>query len=185
MNTMKRFFLGIWAWITAFFTWLVSSIVALFRGRKIPLPLERAADDVDYLNSESRKYETWLGVVQRLAVLVKGSELRLGVTLPGFLADRFFQELRVVIFLRDQRVGIEYITIMKEAKFYGGHEHIIPLKAASEWDAAASKRRIEREDYCAANVQLVTLAVSDETRDFQLDEQSGFFVPAKTERRVA
>ncbi|MFA5413818.1 MAG: hypothetical protein WC348_04790 [Patescibacteria group bacterium] len=182
---MKRFFLKIWAGITAFFAWLVSPIATLFHGRKIPLPLERAADDIDYLNPGSRKYETWLGVVRRLAVLVKGKELLLGVTLPGFLADRFFQELRVVLFLRHQQVGIEYVTRMKGVRFYGGHEHILPLEAASEWDAAASKRRIKHEDYCVANVQLVTLAVSDETRDFELDEQSGFFIPAKTERRVA
>jgi hypothetical protein len=187
---MKRFFLGIWAGITAFFAWLVSSLAVCVRalrdrrGNKkrhtatCVAPYTRAVDDIEFLEPEPT-HETWLQETEYLALYVFERHYSLVLVLTSTQDESIFRDLRVVVFPRGQNLGIECVTDgLKKVRIFG-QKYILPLSPVSEFDEHSYAKRIVWKDNCAQNVARVTLWLGDKSRSFLPRDDASIFFPEK------
>jgi len=184
---MKRIFGKIWAGLTAFLSWLVSSFTAIFRGRTIKeLPetepaannalTRKTVDDFPFLPPEQAR-DVWLDRVNFLALHRYERRYKLAVALSITVSEEVFSGLQVTVFPQDQ-FGIRCIADQVEAH---GQTYILRLSPASEWDSHSREKRITWKNHRAQNVARVSLETEDKTRDFLPGKDTSTFIPEKKE----
>ena len=184
---MRWFFRKIWAGITAFLSWIVSLIIAIFRGRtikKLPetetaannAPARESANSFQFLPPEQAR-DVWFDRVKFLALYRYERRYKLVVALSITVSEDVFSGLRVTIFPQDQ-FGIECIAGQVETY---GQKYILHLSPASEWDKHSRGKRIAWDNHRAQNVARVSLKLGDKVRSFTPGDDVSVFLPDKKE----
>jgi uncharacterized membrane protein YfcA len=182
---MKSFFQKIWSFVL----WLVALVVAVFRGRKV-ISLPEDEDDGRARNTDLTclTLRSWLGKVEKVFLHAKyvtlgktrKQVLKIGIVLPGLLADHYFQNLRVTVFLAGQSSGVTYGVASGGIMVYANYLHSMPIEPISALSAMMIMKRIDKEYAYVTNVKQIRLELKDESRDFSRDLANDFFCPAAT-----
>lgn len=178
---MKSFLGKILRAVWSFVLWAASPITVLWRGRTLP---DKASEtDAD---KSPPSPESWLGRVEKIFLHAKyvavgrarRRVLRLGVYLPGLLADHFFRDLKVTIFLPNQENGVSYEADPRRLNVYANHLHSVLIEPTSVVDSLLQMKRIDEENSYPDGVERIKLEIEGESREFLCDKENDFFYPA-------
>lgn len=164
--------------------WLISLLIAVFRGRTFTLPPEEKKTERHAFSHETIRCDPWLDRVERLTLRVKQGSYELIVALPYVLASHHLRNLGAVLFLCNGIGGVEYRAAVEGIRIYGHRLHIVPLGPVSTVSILVKKRGVGQGGSSSANVERIELNLDGRRKNFFYDETRGFFYPTAKNQAI-